>query len=314
MRFILLLLIPSLILASPTPSAAEKTSADVCKRSYIPCSSIESILNFFRKNPSLVSKKLDEGYLNENDEDYYLIQHDEIDQRFEKAAWKTYYYQGPENVVETKNFVAKIPGNPSPIKNDATLNLIAKNHAKFLSSRNKITHEGFLGQSALERFSLYGNSKKFKNVGENLMAIRCKNLSKEKASKKNDLADAEAVILEWILEDGNLIKSNRVNIFHTAPKIFGFYSDEDAHTGLCYAVLVLAEKFEINASGRSLMAKDLNTVSSGLDEFNLSGDGETILAAQETLRSSNYALLYQLSVAGYIAIIVLMYGVFDGAM
>jgi hypothetical protein len=111
-----------------------------------------------------------------------------------------------------------------------------------------------------------------------------------------------------------LIKSNRVNIFHTAPKIFGFYSDEDANSGLCYSVLVLAEKFEINANGRNLLAKDLNTVSSGLDEVNLSGNGGAILAAKENLSTSNYALLYQLSVAGYIAIIVLMYGVFDGPM
>jgi hypothetical protein len=110
-----------------------------------------------------------------------------------------------------------------------------------------------------------------------------------------------------------LIKSNRVNIFHAAPKIFGFYSDKDADSGLCYSVLVLAEKFEINANGRNLLAKDLNTVSSGLDEVNLS-DNEAILAAQKKLSSSNYALLYQLSVGGYIAIIVLMYGVFDEQM
>jgi hypothetical protein len=314
MKFILLLLIPSLILASQTISDPEKISVQVCKNSYIPCSSIETSLNLFRKNPPLVSKKLDENYLNENDEDYYLTQHDKIDQRYEKPAWETYYYQGPENVDDTKKFVAKRPENPSPIKNDATLNLIAKNHAKFLSSRNQITHEGFHGQSALERFSSYGDSTKFKNVGENLMAIRCKNLDKEKKTKEDPLADAEAVILEWILEDGNLIKSNRDNIFHAAPKIFGFYSDKDANSGLCYSVLVLAEKFEINANGRNLLAKDLNTVSSGLDEVNLSGNGGAILAAQEKMNSSNYALLYQLSIAGYIAIIVLMYGVFDEQM
>ena len=142
-----------------------------------------------------------------------------------------------------------------------------------------------------------------------MIAISCKSLKKDLKTKKNSLADAEAVILEWILEDGNLIKSNRVNIFHTAPKIFGFYSAENSNTGLCYNVLVLAEKFEINAEGRNILSRELNAVSSGLDDIDLSGSASALNPADKN-PLNNYALLLKFSIAGYIGIIVLLNYVF----
>lgn len=80
------------------------------------------------------------------------------------------------------------------------------------------------------------------------------------ALNSGDIGDAEAILMEWILEDGNLIKSNRENIFNEKVKQFGFYSSQDAQGTICYNVLILAEEFVINQNGQIQLFKDIDHV------------------------------------------------------
>ena len=144
-----------------------------------------------------MAKKLQLNYLNETEKKYRLEQANEFDKSWKKEAWDTYYYQGPDNVMETQFYLSTKKASTNTIQNDAGLNLIAKKHAEFLASKEIITHKGLENRSPLYRYALYGNQKEWKNLGENIMAIKCKNLAIEKARQintSNDIGDAEAVL------------------------------------------------------------------------------------------------------------------------
>ena len=64
---------------------------------------------------------------------------------------------------------------------------------------------------------------------------------------------AYRILLEWLIEDGNKLKSNRINIFNKIPKYFGFYSKKDSKGEFCFNVLIFAEYFHVNSHGREKM-------------------------------------------------------------
>lgn len=101
----------------------------VCLNSFINCENFEAALNSFRSRPYEVVKKLENNYLNKlGDTTYNLKQKLEFDKGWKKEAWNSYYYQGPENVMETQYFLSKRHTTTTLTMSDV-LNSAAKMHA-----------------------------------------------------------------------------------------------------------------------------------------------------------------------------------------
>jgi hypothetical protein len=54
---------------------------------------------------------------------------------------------------------------------------MANHQAHNLAQEHLIIHNGIKGMSVMDRFLMYGDRKKLKNIGESIIAINCKDLA-----------------------------------------------------------------------------------------------------------------------------------------
>jgi hypothetical protein len=98
---------------------------------------------------------------------------------YKKGAASSNYRFGPINVnriiTALKNL--KLPIPLPKIRQSPVLNLIANHHATILAQEQSITHNGVKGISVMDRFLMYGDREKLKNIGESILAINCKDLA-----------------------------------------------------------------------------------------------------------------------------------------
>jgi uncharacterized protein YkwD len=96
-----------------------------------------------------------------------------------KGAASSNYRFGPLNVTRMTNALKSLKlTSPLPkILQSPILTLIANHHAHTLAQEKLITHNGVKGISVMDRFLMYGNRENFKNIGESILAINCKDLA-----------------------------------------------------------------------------------------------------------------------------------------